>query len=600
MSRRVLGRALPSRATLALAAALVVALGGLTVWLVVRRSHAGAVKVAPLRRPPAPKAATDKVTIKGAVYDQDGAVVPAMTVVLLGKTGEATTTSGADGRFTFTVPRGIYRPFVRDQAMITTGLQERQRLDGGPRVELIGALDEALLPTLDASTDLDHLELAVTRAAVITGKLTDVDGQPVGGAVVRARQQPSLDATLRPVLGSDTAISDPLGNFRVLVPAGEYFIEARSSKLAASLPMSGPVSVGAGQHEDVSVEMAPGCVVRGKVVMPDGKTPASDGAVELDSSGTSFSPASRVNVDGTFDLAIASGGSIRVRAWPWRSAPSEPKVFECYQGSRFENVVLKLLDWPVELGGTLVDAHGAPVPFAFVDMRGLDGGLTGQQERTDAAGNFRIYDVLAGRYKLTATAAGRGIVTTTVVAPKTDVQLQLAGTGRIAGTTTDLIDGSIEVSFLQCGNDADPIELAPEPRIVPVRGGRFVVDGAPACGLRFVARWRNRTVEEQLIVEPEGTAHVTLELGTPHDKTVQGIVRDSHGAPAADVRVTALLQSQESATARTDREGRYTLKTRSGAQIIAGNGAKVGHGTVGRANVPSEVVDVVLDSDGDQ
>jgi len=581
----------------------VVALGGLAVWLVVRRSPAGAVKVAPLRRPPGVKAATDKVTITGAVYDQEhGNAVAAVTVVLLGNTGEATTTTGGDGTFTFRVPRGRYRAFVRDQDMITTGLQERQRLDAGPRVELVDALDEALVPVLDVSTDLDHIELGVTRAAVITGKLTDGDGEPVGGAVVRARQQPTLDATLRPALGTDTAISDPLGNVRVRVPAGEYFLDARSSKLAASLPMSGTVSVDAGAHEDVSVEMTPGCVIRGKVVMADGKTPAPDGAVETDTTGamTAFGPASRVNVDGTFDLAMASGGTIRVRAWPWHSPPSTAQTFQCNQGSRFDKVVLKLQDWPVELGGTLVDAHGAPVPYAFIDMRALDTGLTGQQERTDASGTFHIYDVLAGRYKLTATAPGRGIVETTVVAPKSDVELQLAGTGRIAGTTTDLLDGSIEVSFLQCGNDADPIELAPDPRIVPVRGGRFVIDGAPACGLRFVARWRNRTVEQQVVVEPNGTAHVTLELGTPRDKTVHGIVRDAHGAPAADVRVTALLQSQESATVRTDQDGRYSLTTRSGAQIIAGNGAKVGHGTVGRANVPSEVVDVVLDGNGDQ
>jgi hypothetical protein len=581
----------------------VVALAGVAVWLAVRRSHAGAVKVAPLRRPPVASAATDKVTIKGAVYDQEhGNAVPAVTVVLLGKTAEMKTTTGADGSFTFTAPPGRYRAFVRDLDMITTGLEGRQRLDSGPRVELVGALDEALLPVLDASTNLDHIELVVTRAAVISGTLLDDNDQPIAGAIVRARQPPSLDATLRPVLGSDLGFSDPLGKFLLRVPAGEYIVDARHSKYAASLPQGGPLAVDAGQHEDIHLDMTPGCVIRGKVVMADGKTPAPDGAVETDNSGitSNFSPASRVNVDGTFEIAIASGGTIRVRAWPWRSPPSTPQTFECYQGARFDKVVLKLQDWPVELGGTLVDARGAPVPFAFVDMRGLDGGLTGQQERTDASGTFRIYDVLAGRYKLTATAPGRGIADTTVVAPKGDVQLKLAGTGRIAGTTTDLIDGSIEVSFLQCGNDADPIELAPESRTVPVRGGQFVVDGAPACGLRFVARWRNRTLEQQVVVEPNGTAHVTLDLGTPHDKTVQGIVRDAHGAPAADVRVTALLQSQESATVRTDREGHYTLKTRSGAQIIAGNGAKVGHGTVGRANVPSEVVDVVLDGDGDQ
>jgi hypothetical protein len=176
------------------------------------------------------------------------------------------------------------------------------------------------------------------------------------------------------------------------------------------------------------------------------------------------------------------------------------------------------------------------------------------------------------------------------------VRLRLGGTGRIAGTTTDLVDGSVEMTFQQCGANGEQVELTDPPRLVVVRGGRFVVDGVPACTLRMTARWRDKVIPETIVVEPDRTAYLELPLGAPRDKRVHGTVVDDAGEPAANARVTAVIDGRELVTVRTDTHGAFELKTQGGAELMAGNGKRVGQAQVGRANVPDEQVDIRLDT----
>jgi hypothetical protein len=238
------------------------------------------------------------------------------------------------------------------------------------------------------------------------------------------------------------------------------------------------------------------------------------------------------------------------------------------------------------------------VPLAYLDVTALDPLPNNQQERGDSAGNWHVYDMPAGRYRVTASAPGKGIVDTVVVAPRQDIRLTLGGTGRIVGTTTELVTGSIETSFLHCGPKDRPVEVAHEPRIVPVTAGRFVIEHAPACTLALAVRWRDKLVETSVVVEPDRAAYVEVDVGAPRGKTVHGVVRDVAGNAVEGARVTAVVQDREAATVRTDAAGRYTLQTSSGAQLVAGKGEHVGRASVGRANVASEQVDLVLDDTG--
>jgi len=66
-------------------------------------------------------------------------------------------------------------------------------------------------------------------------------------------------------------------------------------------------------------------------------------------------------------------------------------------------------------------------------------------------------------------------------------------------------------------------------------------------------------------------------------------VRDAAGRPLEGIPVTAL-----SASVRTDDAGRYAIHTVSGVQLVASNGDAIATAELGHANVPQELVDLVV------
>ena len=553
----------------------------------------------PASRPSSPPG---KVTIEGTVIDQTtGEGVREMVVTLRDARGDVRRETANDGTFSFVVTPGAYNIFVEDKnaRLIMVGLQNRLRLDAGPRPEL-AAIDDGLLPMVVAATDIRELELTVSPAAIVSGYVYGDDENKLRNAVIRLRP---LDRSLfeaRPVLGTDIVAVDEASHFALRVPPGKYVLEGYHPDYAGSEALV--MTLSPGQQVEINPTLVRGCIITGRVVHESGK-PAHDGAIERHD-GVRFGPAGRIDGGGEFRWTTMVAGDVTLRAWPWQSAPSQAKTFHCRSGKRYDKVALRIPNDTPDLKGVVVDAKGQPVPLVFVDVQPLDPVPVGlgaaQQERSDSLGVWEVYDLPAGRYRITATAPERGVVETTVLAPKQDVRLQLSGTGRIAGTTTDLVNGSFTVSFLHCGPKQDPIPLAHESRLVVVRGGRFTIENAPACALGLVVRWRDQVREAQLVVEPERTAYVELDLGAPRDKTVRGTVRDRNGKPIANARVTAVVDQHEVETVRCDSAGRFSLKTRSGAQLVAGDGAHVGRATVGRANVPSEQLDITLDDAADQ
>jgi hypothetical protein len=560
-----------------------------------------APQVAPPRPEVAPQAQLMTVRIAGTVIDRaTGKPVTSEVDVVLHSEYEITVRASANGTFDARIAPGEYRVFVRDEAFISVAMPDRLRLNNDPRAELAGVIDQALLPVLDARADVTGIELGVVAAADVVADVFDPSSRDIEGAVVRLRPADFVGTRtadrftgLRPVLGTDSGISGSDGSVTLRVPAGIYTAEASHTKHAGTRNLF-ELDLRAGTKTEISVPLVPGCIISGRVVHSDG-SPAFDGAIEVfGGRRNDFGPAGRID-NGAFRWTTTDEGPITLRAWPWRSAPTPARTFECRDGKRYPDVVLRVPDERPSLSGTIVDANGTPVPLAFLDIQPLDPFPNGQQERADASGTWHVYAMPPGRYRILASAPKLGVVDTMVVAPRLDLRLALGGTGRIAGTTTELVDGSLEVSFMHCGPADQPIIVARETRIVAVRGGRFSLDRAPACALTFAVRWRDRVLEANSVVEPDRTAYVDIDVGTPREKTVTGTVRDAAGSPVSGARVTAVLHEREAETVRTDSAGRYTLHTHSGAQLVAGHGEKVGRGTVGRANVASEQIDIVLD-----
>jgi len=549
------------------------------------------------------------------VIDRDTRdAVGGVEVVLRGDRGDVTTRTSPGGTFSIELPRGRYHAFVRDARVMSTGLQPRTRLRSAPGPALAGAVDTGLMPVLDVDDAIENLELTVTAGATIRGTVVDSDGALTSGVVVSAQQQvrpmmrapglPSSVPTLarrntsRPVLGTDVAITDAKGHFELRVPAGSYNLVGNHPRFAGVSDAT-LLDLSAGDSEDVTLGLAHGCEITGKIVSADG-SPVQDGALESQAAfnmDLSFGPTGRIAEDGTFRWTTLVSGPVDLRAWPWHQPASPARTFDCNDGTRIDNVVLTIPVAAPDLAGTVSDAAGQRVPLVYLDVASLVDTIHGQQERSDAGGGWEVYAMPAGRYQISASARGRGYVQETVTSPRRNIELKLSGTGRLSGTTTDLVDGSFELTFHYCGAGANPVELEDEARLVVVRGGHFVVDAVPACTLAYSVRWRDTWLAQSAVVEPGRTAYIEIPLGEPRVKQVHGLVRDADGKPVANARVTAVVDNSEAVTVRSDDSGRFTLKTHAGAQLVAGNGIRVGRGTVGRANITEERVDLVLDGD---
>lgn len=454
------------------------------------------------------------VTISGTVLDAgtlEG--VGGVEVVFRSAAGEETTIADAAGRYRIDVPAGTYRAFVRDDTVLSVGPADHVRLPGLPTADAAGAPDEALMPLVVAAADLDGVDLTVRQGGLLRGRVVDLAGRPVGSAVVGARAR-----WFRPTLGTDVAETARDGTFELRLPPGTYEIDVSHPRFAG---LAGPLEermleIEAGEVQGGTFTLAAGCVIAGRVVGPAGR-PAGDGAIEQQwgAGEHQFAPAGRIAADGTFRWTTTDEAEVVLRAWPWKSPPSPARSFACRDGARHEGVVFALPDRGPDLDGALVDRGGAPVAHAYVDLAPLDEGGLAQQERTDAQGRWSVFELPAGRYLVTAHAAGRGVVATTVTVPQVGVRLQLGGTGRIEGRTPQLARGSFELGLLRCDDGEAAIRLPAERRLVTIKDHAFTIEDVPACNLQIITTWRDRDWEGEVAVPAGGAARLELDLGEP-------------------------------------------------------------------------------------
>jgi hypothetical protein len=535
------------------------------------------------------------VTIAGHVIDvRQQQPVGNVEVVFRSLSGETSTTTRPDGAYTIRVAPGMYRAFVRDDTVLSVGRPGLVRLPAPPSAEAAGVPDEALMAIVLASSDTEGVDLSVVRGGVVTGHVVDRNGRPIAGAVLRAR-----GGGLRPALGTDLAETDHDGSFELRLPAGAFNLDASHPKFAGIASVAGAASarieIAPGDHQEATITLTAGCVISGRVVGRDGKT-AKDGAIERQwgQGELEFAPAGQIEPDGTFRWVTTDEVDVALRAWPWKSPPSPSRRFTCRDGARFDDVVFLIPDLAPDITGVLVDAAGAPVGSAFVDLQPLDPGGIGQQERTGPDGRWEVYRMPPGRYRVVAQAEGHGVTSQVITSPQRDVRLALGGTGRLEGTTPRLTSGSFELVLRTCVGEQGFIPLPQARRLVTVTAGRFTVEDVPACELSFAAIWHGRPVMHHATIPSGGAAHVEIDLGPPVARTVHGVVRDGAGRPLPGTLVTASSPGSPDVTATTDATGAYTLKTFAGASVHAIQHGRVGFAQVGGA-AAGEPLDQALD-----
>jgi hypothetical protein len=522
------------------------------------------------------------VAISGMVYDDHAVAVPGVDVIARAGGVELRVTTDSTGAWIAAVPRGTYRLYVRGAHVLSAGVPDHPRIDAPQTARAIGVVDEGLMPELVVTGDTPNLELVVVRAATISGSIADDGNGAAPGALVHAKSTNAHG--LAPVLGTDTAVTGPDGSFELVVPAGSYVLEVSRAD-RTTLVTDEATTVEAGGSADVEATLTRGCQITGHVVDAAGH-PANDGDIWLANETEAFNSAARSDGAGAFRVTTDDEGQVFLRAWVWRAGPSFLRSVRCAPGSVLTGIGLVLSDSAPDLEGVVVDAAGDPVPFANIDVDPVTSGALHQEERASADGSYRVFEAPAGEFWLTATAPGRGVVTQLVQLPG-PMQLALGGTGRIAGTVTGIVDGSLAVRFDGCAELHD-IPIAHEPRIVPVTGGRFTIDHAPACHLTLTAGWRGSEIDVDVAVAANSTSIVELALGSPPEKLVHGVVRDASGKPVALARVGARLGDRVLDSVSSDDAGRFSLHAVAGAELTS----DTAHATVGLANVADEEVDL--------
>ncbi len=511
-----------------------------------------------------------------------------------GPAGESTATVDGDGRYAIDVTPGTYRPFVRGDGVISVGAAGWERLPGAADPATAGAVDGTRAPVLHVAATQRGVDLSVERAGIISGRVVDAGGRAVVGAAVRTLG----GAGRRPVLGTDVAETDAAGRFRLEVPVGYYALDAAHPDHGGLAdPADGPpmVEVLPGQTAAIELRMVAGCVITGRAVRPDG-SPAGDGAIERGLGGDAFTPAGQLDADGRFRFTTALTEEVSLRAWPWKSAPAPAQTVACHDGARHE-LTFVVPDAAPDLVGKIVDASGDAVPMAFVDIYGMSPGTMNQQERGDPDGGWAVFALPPGDYAISAHVPGQGAAWVMATVPGPEVVLRLSGTGSLAGRVEGIDDGTFLLEIGACAIGGGAVGIDHQTILVPVRGGRYRVDGLPACRLSLAVRAGTRYVPGELEVRAGEVVTHDLDVSPPRAKTVRVRVRNPDGSLAAGAMVVAMGADAMAAAPQpmaTDAQGEVTIAAHVGDLVhafVQDSGA-MGSGQV--SDAPGDHEDLVV------
>ncbi len=464
-----------------------------------------------------------RVDIRGTIYSgATGAGIPGAHVTLASTSTRFEAEAGADGSWAARVPAGVYRVSARAEGHVDLARAPLERLPGPVSAAAGRSSPLDLAPIVVADSDRSGVDLFLVPGARIHGTVRDGAGNPVAGSVVRGVGFEGLEHSIRVAAGTDTAMTGADGAYAIDVPVGPVVLEASHDDFAGlAREEDGLVFVSAGDDITLDLVLSDGCVITG-TVEGSGGVPR-DGALERWIGGpppVDFRPAGRFEA-GRFRYATSETGPVRLRAWPWKSAPSSAEDFDCRPGARFDGVVFVVPDVLPDISGSVVTVDGEPVAGAHIDIMPLDPGGLPQQERADEQGEWAVFTQPAGRYVVTAFVPGEGAASERVRVPSRDVRLALSGTGAVQGAATGLEDGSFTLLIDTCRLWDDPwpvfgqlFERSPA-RVVSVKGGRFLVDDLPACRIDATAVAAGRRTHASFSVVADETIEIDLDFGAP-------------------------------------------------------------------------------------
>lgn len=325
---------------------------------------------------------------------------------------------GSDGSYSF---RGL-----------ATGSYKIEVSSGSP--EVLGewwrdasSESSAEIVTVEAGSTTTGIDVELDAAGIVTGVVTDADGEPVEGVTVEVHSD---------VSGIITAATDGAGVYRIgglrtgsakirfmtetasSEVAGEWWNDAQSAQDAT------PIEITQGEVvSGIDAQLRPGGRITGTVLGSDG-APLSSGMV-VAYRGDEQTPASHtwISEDGSFAVRGLAPGTYRVLAtiyaenlqiWEWwnnAQTREAADAVEIAEGQVVDGLHMTLSEddgsvvesYDASLSGRVVDEHGQQIPGAYVGIERADG-ESGFEAVMGDDGTWSAEWMAAGDYRVFAKA----------------------------------------------------------------------------------------------------------------------------------------------------------------------------------------------------
>jgi len=331
-------------------------------------------------------------TVSGRVLDPEGKPVAGARVRVEGD-AERSATTAADGTF-------VLRAVREGPAQV---IAEAEGFGPGWFGERIGWGEPVPVP-VSAAHPVEGVEIVLSRAGWVVGRVLDAEGAPAAGVAVFGWATPVV-GDLAPTA------TDAEGRFRLgplaLRGPGQAWVWFESP--THEVPRVEALAVVPGEERDTGdLRASPLGVVRGVVKDADG-TPVSAGSVEAE--GEQHFTATSIRPDGTFELTGLRPGAVTLKAAvdfpPAPSLRSVAVAITVAAGEPTEGVELRVRP-SRSIAGRVVTPSGEPRVAVHVVALGRDpaGGGARHETLTGVDGAFTFDALPEGEYAVGLAAAG--------------------------------------------------------------------------------------------------------------------------------------------------------------------------------------------------
>lgn len=443
------------------------------------------------------------------------------------------------------------------------------------------------------------VEILLTPESVLAGRVVEVgSGAPVAGAWVSVGDGMGggFDFRVFDAGNRGSTLTDGDGRFRLTrLSPGRYKPTATAPGRTGMAAES--ALLGLGQTvEDVVIEVHPASVIRGRVVLADGKTPCPNAWVNLEDASSQQSLNDGAEADGRIEIEAALPGTFKpkVRCDGYLARTDYPPVAVTAGKDPPDQV------WSVVDGGRLVGTvrrhDGQPVAGAEVTANvigGSDFSASWYSTRTEADGRFVIEGLPARKLGVRATVEREPVLEEPIevavpAGGEVSVVIALVAGGAVHGSVVDqrgapvpgaTVNASGSKRWEWFGNTSSHTRDDGGFAIDGLRPGKYrVVASRGDWGERLRAPGKNDDDQggEAVEVIAGQTASVRLVVESQAGE-ISGRVVDPKGQPITDAFLDAQRESDSAAAAEgsarrgvrwswrgvpvlTDTDGKFTLR----------------------------------------